>query len=378
MTTWLFVALVGFLQTLAVSAVLVPLVRNLAPRLGLIDAPTLARKIHTTPIPRAGGIAIFIAFWGCLAADLWLAHAFLPGMEGLPRQVRDLAANIPTRLRQLGGIATGATIIFVLGLLDDRFNLPARRRLVVQMLAVVPPLLVGVGLKLFLPVAVAAVITILWVALLTNSLNFLDNMNGLTSGVSVIICAVMALVSLLSREYYMLLLFALLAGAVLGFWLYNFPKASVFLGDAGSTHLGYLFGTLTCVATYYEASSPSPLPVLMPVIVLGVPLFDTLSVMWIRWRTGRPLMEGDTNHFSHRLVALGMSRVEAVLFIYGVTLCVGLAAIALRPLDWRHGLVQTAMVALVFLAIHRIERVSRSRRGEPGNPTPPPPPGEPS
>lgn len=361
MSHWLLITLLGFLQCLAIGLILVPLARNNAARLGLIDHPNLHRKHHTSPIPRSGGLAIFPAFWGAIWINYYIAGSIVPDLAFLPDAIRVLAGNVSLKYAQLEGIFIGSFIIFILGLLDDRFNLPASIRLLVQILACLPLLLSGVYLKLFLPPLVAWPLTLFWIVLLTNSFNFLDNMNGLTSGVTVIICAVLALISLLAREWYMLLLFGMLAGAVLAFWCFNFPKASVFLGDSGSTHLGFLLASLTILCTYYQEGVPSRLPILIPLIAMGVPIFDTLSVLWIRWTHRKPLMQGDTNHLSHRLVALGMSRTEAVLFIYGATLVVGLAAIPLRLLDTPHGIVLALAISLIFLLLHWLERVSYRR-----------------
>ncbi|MEQ8818868.1 MAG: MraY family glycosyltransferase [Sumerlaeia bacterium] len=363
---FLLLAILAFLQALLVSALLTPLAKRVARPLGMVDQPGLERKIHTEPIPRSGGLAIFTAFWGCLLLNVALAVWLVPQLAFLPEGIRLYAANVAdfsadSPGRKLLGIACGALIIFVLGAVDDAKNLPAKLRLAVQTLATVPLIASGVVIRFFLPDPVGWALTALWVVFLTNSLNFLDNMNGLTSGLAVIMALVLALLSALSGEWFMLLAFVLLAGAAMGFWFFNFPKASIFLGDSGSTHLGFLFAALTTVATYYEEGVPTRLPILMPVIVLGVPIFDTLSVMWIRWRAGRSLMEGDKNHFSHRMVDLGMTRTGAVLFIYGTALCTGLAAVALRRLDTAYGLVQLAVVALVFLGIYVMERVSRRR-----------------
>ncbi len=363
-TPFVLLAAIAFLQTVVVAAVLTPVARALAPRLGMVDRPTLDRKIHDRPLPRAGGLAIYGAFWGCLLADALVAAYVVPELEWLPDQVRVLAGNMGLKLVQLAGIAAGALIVFGLGVADDVLDLSPKLRLAVQFAATVPLMLTGVSVTLFfLPDWAGWIVTSLWVVLLTNSFNFLDNMNGLTAGVSVIIAMVLALASWMSEEYYMLLLFAMLGGAALGFWFFNFPKASIFLGDGGSTHLGFLFGAFTVVATYYRADVPTTLPVMMPVLALGVPLFDTASVMWIRWRSGKPLMQGDRNHFSHRLVALGMTNVQAVSFIYGTTLVVGLAAVVLRVLDWRYALVQAVVIALTFLGIYRLERVGGAGNG---------------
>ena len=359
MSPWLAIAALGFAQTLLVAVLLVPIAKRLAPALGLVDAPTLERKIHSTPTPRSGGLAIFAALWGCLALNVLLAPTIVAWLEFLPPQVAVLAHNIPRSLGQLVSIFGGCLIIFVLGFADDRFDLCPRTRLFVQFVATIPVIAGGVSMRLFLPEPFAWAATAIWLVALTNSFNFLDNMNGLSSGVGGIIALVLALLAGLAREWYMLLVLAMLAGAVGGFWIHNFLRGGIFLGDSGSTHLGFLLASLTVQSTWFQAGAPSRLPVLMPLLVLSVPIFDTASVLWIRWRSGKPLMQGDTNHVSHRLVALGFGRREAVLLIYGITLCVGLAAVALRQLDWVHGLAQTAMVGLAFVLLHRVERVSR-------------------
>ena len=358
MLPWLTLALLAFLESLLIGVFAVGRARHAAPSLGLIDQPGLARKLHRTPIPRSGGLGIFPAFWLPVWINFLLAATVVPQLAFLPESVRTLAGNVGLKYQALEGMFLGCAAIFALGLLDDRFNLPALPRLAIQVFACIPVVASGTVLKVFLPDVLAYPLTVFWLVLLTNSFNFLDNMNGLTSGLGVIICGVMGTIAALAGEWYMLLLFALLAGALLAFWFFNFPKASVFLGDCGSTHLGFLLGCLTILSTYYQEGVPTRLPVLMPLVVLGVPLFDTLSVLLIRWRAGKPLMEGDTNHISHRLVALGMSRTEAVLFLYGATLTVGLAAIPLRNLEWRHGILQAAVILLIFCLLHWLERVS--------------------
>lgn len=363
----MIMALAAFVQPFVVGLALVPVVKALAHKLGLIDQPNLERKQHGAPIPRSGGIAIFVAFWGMLWLDYFAARSFLPSAQ-LPEAVNALAANLPLRSAQLMGLFSGSAIIFILGLADDRFNLPPLVRLFVQVAACVPLILTGTVLKVFLPPVLAIPITVVWVVLLTNSFNFLDNMNGLSSGIAMIICAVLGIISLLAREWYMVAIFAMFAGAIMAFWFFNFPRASVFLGDGGSTHLGFLLAALSILSTYYKEGVPTRLPILIPLIAFGVPLFDTLSVLWIRFRNGKPLMVGDTNHFSHRLVALGMTRTEAVLFIYVSTLVVGLAAIPLRQLDVSHGIVLAIALCLIFLLLHWLERGSYRRNVPPQPP----------
>lgn len=362
MTPWIVLTLLAFGQTLLAGLVLVPWAKRQGRALGLMDRPTVARKIHREPTPLTGGLAIFPAFWGVLWLNVLVAAFVVPRLGFLPEAVRVLAGNVTMRLDMLLAIFAGSALIFLLGLLDDRHDLRPLLRLGIQVAATVPLVATGIVVQAVEVPWLAAGLTVFWLVLLTNSLNFLDNMNGLTSGVSIIVCIVMATIALLFREWYMLLIFMMLAGAVAAFWLHNFPKASIFLGDSGSTHLGFLLGALSILTTYYEEGDPSRLPVLIPLLVLGVPLFDTLSVLWIRFRERKPLMVGDTNHLSHRLVALGMNRTEAVLFIYLATLVVGFAAIPLRILDWRHGMLQTLLIVLIFLLLHWLERVSYRRR----------------
>src|SRR5690606_4205172 len=179
-----------------------------------------------------------------------------------------------------------------------------------------------------------------------------DNMNGLSAGVAVVCAFSFYLISRAGGEYFMMAIFAALAGSVAGFLPYNFPRARLFMGDSGSLFLGYMFAALSIMVTYYDAGVPSQLPVVEPPVVPGVPLFDTLSVMWIRWRNHKPIMQGDQNHFSHRLVALGFSRVAAVIFIWVVTLMMGLAAVNLRWLPTAGAIIALAQVILFFLLIY--------------------------
>ncbi|MBM3335190.1 undecaprenyl/decaprenyl-phosphate alpha-N-acetylglucosaminyl 1-phosphate transferase, partial [Candidatus Sumerlaeota bacterium] len=243
---------------------------------------------------------------------------------------------------------------------DDRRPLGPWAKLLCQIAAIVPVLLAGVHIVSFLPSKwLGALATVAWMVLLINSFNFLDNMDGLSAGVGAVVTIVLAWISFGSDELLMTAMFIVLAGTLLGFLRHNFAPAKIFMGDSGSMFLGYMVGVLTVLATYYQKGVPTRLPVLTPVIVLGVPLFDTFSVLWIRWRAGQPLMQGDRNHFSHRLVNLGMSERGAVVFIYVTTFCVGLGALPLRHLDWPGALLVAVQTALWFVIIYWIERLGK-------------------
>jgi UDP-GlcNAc:undecaprenyl-phosphate GlcNAc-1-phosphate transferase len=190
-----------------------------------------------------------------------------------------------------------------------------------------------------------------WIVGITNSFNLLDNMDGLSSGIAVIISLILGVLTIQQGQYFSALLLLTLAGSILGFLRYNFNPSSIFMGDAGSLFIGYMLAALTVSTSYVTTRSMSQLPVLIPVLVLGVPLFDTFSVMIIRWKEKRPLFVGDKCHFSHRLVELGMSVRQAVVFIYLVTLCVGVSAILIPELPLFGSIIVLVQGALVFSLI---------------------------
>jgi UDP-GlcNAc:undecaprenyl-phosphate GlcNAc-1-phosphate transferase len=350
-----------FAQAIAVGWILTACALRLAPRLGLVDHPG-ERKLHAAPKPAMGGVAVYVAFVATLAVDLLIAGALASDGSWVNRVFPVPLANIglPSVSKELWAILAGSFVVFLVGVIDDRRSLPAGLKLMVQIAATVPLLWAGVRVRGFLPMPLGAAATVLWVVFLTNAFNFLDNMDGLCGGVAAICLGVFAVLALMSRQFFMAAIFVALAGSLAGFLRYNWFPSKIFLGDGGALSVGYLIAALSIHSTYYTASAPTGLPILIPGIVLGVPIFDSLSVYWIRWREGRKLWVGDTSHFSHRLVALGMTRKQAVLFIYLVTLTVGLAALPLMQLAWRDGLIHTGQIALVFLIIAFLEAVGSS------------------
>ncbi|MFP4382173.1 MAG: nucleotide exchange factor GrpE [Candidatus Sumerlaeia bacterium] len=353
---WLLAYGLLLLETFVLAAILAPLTIPLARRAGY-EAGGGGRHIHRGAMTTLGGLAVVGSFLIVVVGNAWGAWIFRDFLLERFPAVGRYAANIPSVSRQLGAILIGGLIMCILGLLDDRFNLGPRLKLAIMILATVPLLLADVRIHGFLPWPwLAAVVTVLWVVFLTNSFNFLDNMDGLSSGIAAIVCLAFMLISIFAGEWFIAGLYAALAGALLGFLAHNFYPARLFMGDNGSLFVGYMIGSLSILSTYYESGVPTSLPVLTPLIVLGVPIFDTLSVMWIRLREGRPLMEGDRNHFSHRLTDLGMSQRRAVTFIYIVTAAVALGAVPLRTVGGLGGLAIVAQVGLLFWVIHRIER----------------------
>lgn len=348
------VAVIAFVFAL----VLVPVARRFGVRFGIVD-PVHPDKIHHEPMVRCGGAGIAAAFCLTLFGGLAFLH-FEKFRHVLPPNLAIHIPNIPSILPRLAVVMSGAILLFAVGIIDDKKNLRPSVKLAFQILAGVILVMGGITIQMFIPIWIfGAALTIIWVVLISNAFNLLDNMNGLSSGVAVVCAISFYLVSRAGGEYFMMAMFAALAGSVAGFLPYNFPRARLFMGDSGSLFIGYLFAALSIMVTYYDAGLPTQLPVVAPLIVLGVPLFDTLSVMWIRWRSGKPLMQGDQNHFSHRLVALGFSRTRAVMFIWAVTLTMGLAAVNLRWLPTAGSVIVLVQVVLFFLLIFTLEMRSR-------------------
>jgi UDP-GlcNAc:undecaprenyl-phosphate GlcNAc-1-phosphate transferase len=247
-----------------------PLWRAWCQRAGHVDDPG-ARKIHHEPIPLAGGLAVLTGILvplllGVLALKLQWIDA---------TTVERFAYGFQRRADQLAAIIAGAVGMTLLGWLDDRFELRPALKFAGQLLIASLVAAVGVRVTLFVPnTAFSFVVTVLWILTVTNALNFLDNMNGLCAGLGVIAAALFGLKAALLGQYLVASLAFLMAGALLGFLPFNFPRASVFLGDAGSHLTGYLLAVLAILPHFHSAKHPNPAAVLTPLLVLAVPLLD--------------------------------------------------------------------------------------------------------
>lgn len=314
---YLLVFLSGFLITLAA----VPIWRAWCQRRGWVDDPG-HRKIHSTPIPLAGGLAVFSSMVLVMLGGVAVTQ--LPLLD--PVAVERLSYGLGRRAGELGAIVLGALGMLLLGGWDDRRELKPAVKFAGQVAIALLVAASGVRVTLFIPsVGFSYAVTALWILTVTNAVNFNDNMNGLCGGLGVIGTGWMAVHGAADGQYLVALLSLLAAGALLGFLPYNFPRASVFLGDAGSHLVGYLLAVLAILPHFYSArqTNPSPWAVLSPLFLLAVPLADLVSVVWIRLREGRPFWIGDTHHFSHRLVRAGFSRVQAVTLLWTAALLAG-------------------------------------------------------
>ena len=309
------------------AAVSLPLWRRWCVRVGLVDAPG-HRKIHDRTVPLAGGLAVMTG----LLVPIALAALFLwwQGIEGRPpAEAAFLTSGMDSgsasllrygfgrRALELGGILAGAVGMLVVGLIDDHCELRPATKFAGQALIAFLVAACGARITLFVPNTLfhyAA--TMLWILTIINAFNFMDNMNGLCSGLGAIGAWYFAALAAAAGQYLVALTAFLTFGALLGFLPYNFPNARAFLGDAGSHLTGYLLAVLAILPHFYTAQHPHEWAVLVPLLVLAVPLIDLTQVVILRWRAGRPFYIGDTNHLSHRLVRAGLSRTRAVLALW--------------------------------------------------------------
>jgi UDP-GlcNAc:undecaprenyl-phosphate/decaprenyl-phosphate GlcNAc-1-phosphate transferase len=355
---------VGLLLTASaflLSVVFCALARRYAPQLGFLDRPG-GHKGHKAPVPLGGGVAIWLATMTVLSMS---GLAVYVGSSRLPEPLAEHVGGLFSRAGELLEILALATVIMVMGLIDDRKNLKWQIRLGIQVVCATILAVSGIHVTLFgwfaYP-AVGGLVTVLWIVGLTNSFNMLDNMDGLAASVGLIACGLFCGAQLAVGSLFAPAVLLILAGALAGFLVHNHAPARLFMGDAGSNFLGFLLGVMTVVGTYYRSAVDSPFSVLAPLLVMAVPLYDTTSVVLIRLREGRSPFQGDRRHFSHRLVDRGLTPPQAVWTIDLVTLAGGLGALLLHRLDaWGAGLVMAqtccllGVVAILELAGGRAE-----------------------
>jgi UDP-GlcNAc:undecaprenyl-phosphate GlcNAc-1-phosphate transferase len=353
------------------SAALVPGAGWLARRFGVIDDPG-PRKVHRKPTPRIGGIAVWATFTVVvLAGYVGVPHiARLPWVEthfAVPLAMLQEAYRVE---RKLGAMLVGGALAFGVGLLDDVLGrrFPVGFKLAGQVLAAVVLVAGGIRTDVLHYDVLNVALTLVWVVGITNAFNLLDNMDGLSAGVAFAASAVLLLNAWLLGEFFVSLVLVALMGSLLGFLVYNWHPASIFLGDCGSLFIGFTLAALTLLQRYVSHASSTLFPVLMPVLVLALPILDTATVTFIRLREGRPIYVGDSRHLSHRLVSLGMRPPLAVFTIYLITLGVGLGAVGLAHADLVHALlilVQALAVVAVVLILLFYERRAQPRQEGP-------------
>jgi UDP-GlcNAc:undecaprenyl-phosphate/decaprenyl-phosphate GlcNAc-1-phosphate transferase len=312
----MLIFLLTFFIALFLTILLTPMVRSFAPEIGAVDKPA-ARKVHQANTPRTGGIAIFLGF---LIAVLF-GLLFLGGVRGSVINSRPIL-----------GILLGGSVVMMVGLLDDIYRLKSWLKFLCQLVGAGVALYFGIEINFvsnpfngLMPLGFIAIpLTLLWVVGMTNAINLIDGLDGLAAGVTAISAGTLFLVALRTHQLGAALLMVALAGAALGFLRYNFNPASVFLGDAGSYFLGFILATAAIVGVF---KTTLVVALIVPILILGVPIFDTTFAILRRLRQKKSIFAADDKHLHHLLLRAGLNQREAVLAIY--TVCLLLSVIAL-------------------------------------------------
>ncbi len=295
------------------AVILTPVVKRLAFRVGAVDVPTDERRMHRRPIPRMGGLAIFLGF---LLSTI-------------------LFAELTTPVR---GMLLGAVIIVVLGIFDDIYNLSAKFKFVVQIIAALVAVLSGnVIATLSNPNIfsenpywnlgwLAIPVTVIWIVAITNAVNLIDGLDGLACGVSTISSLTLVVIALVCSAGDVAILMAALAGGCLGFLPYNLNPAKIFMGDTGSTFLGFILAVVSVqgLFKFYTIISFA-----VPFLMLGLPIFDTCFAFLRRIARGQSPMQADRSHVHHRLIDMGFNQKQAVAVLYIISAILGLSAVVL-------------------------------------------------
>ncbi len=327
-------AIAVFFIALAISALSIPPIRRVAVALGFVDAPA-RRKLHSTPMPLLGGLAIF---GGAIVAVLVVYGGQPPS--------------------QVLGILLALTVVALVGLWDDRNGLPAWAKLGGQLLGAAILIYFDVRVRLPLPELVNYAITVLWLAGISNAINFLDNMDGLSAGVSAVAAAFMLLLGALNAQFLVSALAAAVLGACLGFLRYNFKPAQIFMGDVGSLFLGFVLAILGLQLRF--PANANIVTWMVPIFILGLPIFDTTLVVISRIRRGVSPNTAGKDHTSHRLVQMGFSQREAVLMLYLITGAFGMVGVFVTRATALEAYLMAGVTAVVSLvAIYRLEQVYR-------------------
>ncbi|MBS2038654.1 undecaprenyl/decaprenyl-phosphate alpha-N-acetylglucosaminyl 1-phosphate transferase [bacterium] len=306
----------GCLGTLAVT----PLVKKIATAAGAIDRPN-ARKVHKVPTPLWGGLGVFCSLVVAILATLKIFSSEIP--------------MTATHWSHLTGMLLGSLMIVLTGMWDDRYNMPAKVKLICQIATAL--VMCKFGIRIGFVTGLSSdyfffsewqewVLTIFWIVGITNAINLLDGLDGLVAGVALGSSVVFGFVSALSGQWMVMLVMAAIAGCCLGFLRYNFNPATIFMGDTGSLLLGLSFAGWSIVGAIKVALS---LTLVIPILIMAVPIFDTAFAIVRRGLARRPIFSPDKEHLHHRLLGLGMSQRQAVVLIYGINMAFGLAGLAL-------------------------------------------------
>ena len=326
---FLFVIL-AMVVAFLISFASTPVVIGIAKKIKAIDVPKDERRVHKKPIPLIGGLAIF---YGFIVSVLCFCDIDKP----------------------IIGILLGAVVIVITGIIDDKYSLPAKLKLLMQIVAAVIVLVFGVEIKYienpFTDVYItfgwfSIPITIIWIVGVTNAVNLTDGLDGLAAGISTIASLSLLILILFTDNIGLAILTAALAGAGFGFLPYNFNPAKIFMGDTGSMFLGYM---LACISVQGLMKTYTIISFAMPILVLGLPIFDTIFAIVRRLVTGRSIMSPDRGHLHHRLLDMGFSQRQTVTILYTLTAILCLTALVMFLRNALSGLILVIAVILIII-----------------------------
>ncbi|CAH2215014.1 glycosyltransferase family 4 protein [Tepidibacter aestuarii] len=334
--------IIAIILSFGISYFSTPLAIKLAHRIGAIDIPKDDRRVHKDPIPRLGGIAIFFGFF--------LTSIFIVDID-----------------KEIIGILLGSLVIVCMGIIDDLNEIGAKTKLLGQITAAVIVVTCGVRVEwvtnpftqsgitqLSLILSVPA--TIFWIVGITNTVNLIDGLDGLAAGVSAIAAITLAFVAFANDQQTAAVLLICLAGSAIGFLPYNFNPAKIFMGDTGSLFLGYI---LAVVSIQGAIKSAAALAIFIPVLALGIPIFDTTFAIIRRKLSGKPIMQADKGHLHHRLLSKGLSQKKTVLILYGISLFLGVSAVLISESNLFESTIILMLDALfIYYGIVRLKLLS--------------------
>lgn len=320
-----------------ISLVSTPFIKKAAHYLNVVDIPKDDRRVHKKPMPKLGGLAIYISFITMV-----------------------ILKKGPVNSTEMG-IIIGASIIVLGGFIDDKYNLRPRNKLIFQLVATLVIMCFGIRISvmtnplsdfykyIIINQCISIPLTILWVVGVTNAFNLIDGLDGLSAGIAFIACVTMIVVSFLSgnAEPEVIVLTVALAGAILGFLPYNFNPASIFMGDAGSQLLGFL---LSVIAIKGAIKSASAFVLAVPLLALGLPIYDTLFAIIRRKLNGKSITQPDKGHLHHRLLAMGLNQKQAVIIMYLISAILGTLAVVVMQLPNRKGYLLMSTVIVLIMA----------------------------
>lgn len=321
-----------FLISFAISLILTPVVIKVGPKFGYLDIPKDNRRMHKRPMPIAGGVAIYLA-------ATFAILVFIP-----------LNKNIISLL-------IGSTVILISGLLDDKFSISPKAKIFFQLVAGLIIALSGSQIEFFTNIIstkevvwlkyLSIPVTLFWICGITNTVNLIDGLDGLAAGISLISAVSLMFIALKMNLLAVAIIAAAIGGGCLGFLPYNFNPAKIFMGDTGALYLGFMLSYISIQGVMKYATT---LMIFVPVLVLGVPVFDTAFAMIRRYISGKKIFAADKGHLHHRLLALGLTQRQTVLILYAISLIFGILANVISDFDPVIGIIISLLIIiLIFL-----------------------------